>query len=106
MFLGHRLDHDIREVLVDPEVAFQQFLHDLLILGDAARNEFQQVVIPAAQQVTFDHVLVVLDLVFEFHEILAAMVCQRHLGEHGHVLSQFLEVYHGTVVLEFLGLFF
>ena len=40
MFLDHRLDHDIREILIDPDVPFQQIFHDLLVLRHAAGKVF------------------------------------------------------------------
>ena len=48
-----RLDDDVAEVLLDADVALEQAFDDLLVVIDATRQEAQQVVVAAADEVAF-----------------------------------------------------
>jgi len=49
-----RLHHDVAEVLPDAHVAREELFGELLVVGHAAREELQQVVVAARNEVAFD----------------------------------------------------
>src|SRR5688572_2711101 len=71
-----RLDDDVAEILLDADIAFQQALDDFLVVVHAARDELQQVVVAAADQMAFDDFVDRTDAGLEFDEVLALVVLQ------------------------------
>ena len=69
-----RLDDDVAEVLLDADVALEQPFDDLLVVVDAAREEAQQVVVAAADQVAFEDLVDLADRGLEADEVLAVVV--------------------------------
>src|SRR5690242_18424791 len=98
------LDDDVAEILVDADIALEDGFHQLLIVGDVAGDEFQQVVIAAADEMTFLQLAMAADLRLESDEILAPVIAQRHLGEDGDVVRELRQVQPGVVAGDIAGL--
>src|SRR5262249_57440575 len=81
------LDDDVAEVLVDTDIALEDGLHQLLIMGDVAGDEFEQVVVAPAHEMAFLQLAATPDFGFELDEILAPVIAQRHLGEDRYVVG-------------------
>src|SRR6266702_205212 len=86
-----RLDHDVAEVFLDADVAFEQRLDDFLVVVDAARDEAQQVVVAAADQMAFEDLVDFADRRLEADEVLAVVVAERDLGEHRERVAELLQ---------------
>lgn len=51
VFDERRFDHDVTEVLFNPEAIIEHFLDDRLIVRHTAGDEFQKIVVAATDQV-------------------------------------------------------
>jgi hypothetical protein len=60
----------------NPDITPEQIFHLLLIMGDAARQEPEQVIVAAADEMAFHQFLDVADVRLELREIVDAMVDQ------------------------------
>ncbi len=76
---NRRFYNDIAEVLGDTCAAFQYTLYRRLVIGNTAAKEFQQIVIPPADEVTFDHFRKRGDYFFKLLKLLDPVVFQRYL---------------------------
>lgn len=74
-------------------------------MSDTARDELEQVVESAADQVAFDHFVDLANGGLELHEVFAAVVGQRHLGEHDLQGAELFELNQRAVADNVAGLF-
>src|SRR5262249_29247758 len=74
------LDDDVAEILVDADIALEDGLNQLLVVGDVAGDEFEQVVVAAADKVAFLQLAPAPDLGLELDEVLTPVIAERHLG--------------------------
>ena len=100
-----RLDHDIAEIFLDAVVALQHAFDDRLIMGHAARHEFQQIVVAAADQMAFDDFVQLADTRLEPGKVAGAMFGQRHFGKDGQIFAQLVQVDVRTIAGDVAGLF-
>jgi hypothetical protein len=83
-----RFQHDVAEILFDPNVALEQIFHPLLIVVDVAANEAQQIIVTAADKVTFHQLVDVAHIGLELYEIFLAVIDQGDLGEDRYAFCQ------------------
>ena len=83
-----RLQHDIAEVFLDPDVALKQVFHPRLVVVDVAANEAQQPVVTAADKMTFHQFVDVAHIGLELYEIFLAVIDQGDFGEDRYALCQ------------------
>lgn len=96
---------DIAEIFLHADVTLQDVLHHLLIRGDAAGNELQQVVVAPAHQVAFLERVVFPYLQLELDEVFTAVVMQGDLREHHYVVDELRQVEPGIEARYVAGLF-
>ena len=72
-------------------------------MGYTPGQEFQQVVVTAAHQVSFDHFVDRADAGFELDEVLAMMVVQGDFGEDRDGLAELGEVDAGIIAEDVTG---
>ncbi|TLY61961.1 MAG: TonB-dependent receptor, partial [Gammaproteobacteria bacterium] len=101
--LDRRLDDDVAEVLRDADVALENVFDHGLVVRYAPRQELQQVVIAAADQMAFDHFVDRTDARLELDEVLAMMVVQRDLREDRDGLAQLGQIDPGVVAHDVAG---
>jgi hypothetical protein len=75
----------------DPDIVFQQPLHERLKTGNIRRHDFQEVIVTATDVVAFDDLLVLASTFFEFAEVTGPMAAEGHLGKHDDVAAQLLQ---------------
>src|SRR3546814_17580233 len=76
-----RLDDDVREIFGDTDIALQHLLHNRLILGDPAHHEFEQVIEPAADEVAFYQLRVILHALLDLNESRPAIIADHDPDE-------------------------
>src|SRR5262249_28311018 len=82
-----RFQHNVAEVLLDPDIAFEQVFHALLIVVDVAAYETQQIIVTAADKMTFHQLVNVAHIGLESYEIFLAVIDQGDFGEDGDALG-------------------
>jgi hypothetical protein len=100
-----RFDYDVAEVFLDPETAFQHSLNDRLVVHHAARDELQEIVVAAADEVALDDFIDLANARFEEREIAAAMFRQRDVGKDDQKFAEFVEVDKSAVTGDIAGAF-
>src|SRR5258708_6661997 len=92
-----RLDHDVAEIFLDSEVAFQHRLDDLLVMRDAASHELEQIIVSATHEMAFHDLVDLANSRFEPREVPAAMLGQRDLGEYRQEFAELAHIHLGAV---------